>query len=400
MGCTIRGVKPLDFEVARRLVIDTVRPLAETRATESVPLLQAHGRILALPVNADRDYPALARSLRDGFAVKAEDVPGKLHVRGEVRAGDEQQAPLGNGEALEIMTGAPLPAGANAVVMVEHVTRIGSEVRIDAPAESGQFINNRGAEAASGSVLIPPNTRLDASHIASLAMTGHSDVTVFTKPSVAILATGDEIVAINQTPAPHQIRNSNSFMLASLIQVAGGIPTILPVAHDTKEDLLPLLRLGMEHDLLIVSGGVSAGKYDLVKPSLRDLGAEFLFERIRLQPGQPTAFGIANGKPLFGLPGNPGSSLITYQLFARPALELLSGLGEPIQPLSPSPSKPLSNINSDSPVSSPPDLVPTASTSVTSPGKAPATSPPSPKPTASSLPTTTANPGPSAIPSA
>ena len=328
-----RCPKPLDFEEARRIVVESVRSLVKPRSAESVPLLEAHGRILANAVTADRDYPALERSLRDGYAVKAKDVPGTLHVRGEVRAGDEEQSPLSDGEALEIMTGAPVPIGADSVVMVEHVVRNGSQVKIDSPAETGQFINKRGAEATFSSVLIPPNTRLDASHIASLAMTGHVSVTVFTKPTVAILATGDEIVPLNEHPAPHQIRNSNSFMLASLVQTTGGIPTILPVAGDTKEALLPLLRRGMEYDFLIISGGVSAGKYDLVKPALRELSAEFVFERVRVQPGQPTAFGIANGKPLFGLPGNPGSSLITYQLFARPALELLAGLAEPVQPL-------------------------------------------------------------------
>lgn len=341
--CTIRGVseslpdrsrpKPLDFEEARQIVMNAVRPLVKLQSTESIPLLQAHGRILAEAIKADRDYPALERSLRDGYALKSRDLPGKLEVRGEVRAGDKEQQPLSDGEALEIMTGAPVPPGADSVVMVEQAVRTGSQVNIDKAAEPGQFINKRGAEAGVGSVLIECNTRLDSSHIASLAMTGHFRVTVFVKPRVAILATGDEIVAVEEKPATHQIRNSNSFMLASLVQSTGGIPNILPVARDTKEALLPLLLHGMEHDFLIVSGGVSAGKYDLVKPALRELGADFLFERVRVQPGQPTAFGIANGKPLFGLPGNPGSSLITYQLFARPALELLGGLGEPIEPL-------------------------------------------------------------------
>jgi molybdopterin molybdotransferase len=164
-------------------------------------------------------------------------------------------------------------------------------------------------------------------------MTGHTTVSVFTKPTVAILATGDEIVSLETKPAPHQIRNSNSYMLASLVTASGGIPTILPVAGDTTELLKPLMQLGLSHDMLIVSGGVSAGKYDLVKPTLRSLGVEFHFERVRVQPGQPTAFGTGNGMPIFGLPGNPGSTLITYQLFARPALELLAGLSEPIQPL-------------------------------------------------------------------
>jgi molybdopterin molybdotransferase len=294
----------------------------------------AHDRILAVDVLADRDYPALDRSLRDGFAVQSKDLPGTLRVAGEVRAGDRSLAPLGQGQALEIMTGAPLPPAADAVVMVEHTNRIDAgQVRIEQSAEPGQFINRRGAESEAGSRLIPAGTRLDASHIATLAMTGHTSVSVFARPSAAILATGDEIVALDEQPASHQIRNSNSFMLAALIRAAGGVPEILPVAGDTKQALLPLLKRGMEHDLLIVSGGVSAGKYDLVKPALRELGIEFRFERVRVQPGQPTAFGIGNNKPVFGLPGNPGSTLITFQLFARPALELLGGLSDPLLPL-------------------------------------------------------------------
>jgi len=325
---------PLEFDEARTIVIDTVRALAVSRPVEAVALGQAHGRILVKAVLADRDYPALARSLRDGFAVKSKDLPGTLTVGGEVRAGDQALAPLADGEALEIMTGAPLPPGADAVVMIEHTVRVDAgHVRIEQSAEPGQFINKRGAESQAGSSLIPAGTRLDASHIATLAMTGHTSVSIFAQPSVAILATGDEIVALEEQPAPHQIRNSNSFMLSALVEASGGVPEILPVAGDTKQALLPLLTRGLEHDMLIVSGGVSAGKYDLVKPTLRELGVDFRFERVRVQPGQPTAFGIRNNKPVFGLPGNPGSTLITYQLFARPALELLGGLSDPLQPL-------------------------------------------------------------------
>ncbi len=323
----------LEFDQARQIVIDTVRPLASIPPKETVLLEEAHGRILAVDVAADRDYPSLRRSLRDGFAVKTTDVPGTLRVRGEVRAGEGSQTELQAGEALEIMTGAPVPEGADAVVMVEHVERSGHQVKVSRPTEAGQFINEQGAEAAGGSILIKAGVAIDASHIATLAMTGHPSVSVFRRPRVAILATGDEIVALDRTPAAHQIRNSNSYMVASLVRAAGGIPTILPVSRDTREALRPLLQQGFEHDTLIVSGGVSAGKYDLVKPGLRELGTRFEFERVRVQPGQPTAFGTCNGKPVFGLPGNPGSSLITFQLFAKPAIELLAGKAEPLLPL-------------------------------------------------------------------
>jgi molybdopterin molybdotransferase len=323
----------LDFDPARRIVIDTVRAILRPGRPEHVPLEQAHGRILAAAIAADRDYPALRRSLRDGFAVKSKDLPGTLRVRGEVRAGETEQAPLADGEALEIMTGAPVPEGSDAVVMVEHTVRTSEGVKIDQRAEPGQWINERGAEARAGAILIPDGVPLDASHIATLAMTGYASVQVVKRPSVAILATGDEIVDLGEKPAPHQIRNSNSYMLASLVRSFGATPEILPIARDTKEALRPLLERGLEHDALLVTGGVSAGRYDLVKPALRELGVEFHFERVRIQPGGPTAFGTLGNKPVFGLPGNPGSSLVTAQLFARPALELLAGVAEPILPL-------------------------------------------------------------------
>lgn len=322
-----------DFDEARRIVIETVRPFIRELKTEHVALTYAHGRVLAEAICAARDYPALERSLRDGYAVQAKDVPGTLLVRGEVRAGDEEQSPLSSGQALEIMTGAPVPIGADAVVMIEHVTRSGDRVKIDRPADKDQFINKRGAEAKLGEVLIPARTKLDASHISVLAAEGRTNIQVVAKPRVAILATGDEIVALDQSPAPHQIRNSNSYMLAALVRAAGGDATILPVAVDIKDALLALLAQGLTYDLLLVTGGVSAGKYDLVKPALRELGVEFHFERVRIQPGQPTAFGTSNRKPVFGLPGNPGSSLITFQLFARPALELLAGISDISLPL-------------------------------------------------------------------
>ncbi len=314
---TIRSVSrtsqdkpPLEFEEARRIVTDTVRSVSRASTAESVHLEEAHGRVLAEPLLADRDYPTVRRSLRDGFAVKSSNVPGTLRVRGEVRAGEQEQGPLENGEALEIMTGAPVPDGADAVVMIERVVRVSDaaargSVKIDEHAEPGQFVNDRGAEAQSGSVLIPQGTELDASHIAALAMTGHISVRVARRPSVAILATGDEIVDLHEQPAPHQIRNSNSYMLAALVRASGGTANVLPVARDTREALRLSLGQGLQHDLLLVTGGVSAGKYDLVKPVLRELGAEFQFERVRIQPGQPTAFGRVGRIPGFRIAWQP-----------------------------------------------------------------------------------------------
>ncbi len=270
----------LEFEDARRIVIETIRSLKIPLRTESVDIEYSHSRVLCEPVFADRDYPAVRRSLRDGFAVRSSDVPGVLIVLGEVRAGQTQTAPLQAGEAIEIMTGAPVPEGADAIVMVENVARetaqstLGFRIKVDRTAEPGQFINEPGAEAKKDSPLIPLGTRIDASHIAALAMTGNGAVEVVKKPQVAILATGDEIIPVEQPPAPHQIRNSNSYMLASLVRAAGGQPTVLPVAPDNPERLRDLLKWGLGYDMLVVSGGVSAGKYDLVKPALRQLGGD------------------------------------------------------------------------------------------------------------------------------
>lgn len=331
--------KALEWEQARRIVVDTVRALrTEKGSVEEVSLRQAHGRVLAEDLHADRDYPALRRSLRDGFAIRAASVPGVLKVRGETRAGEEQEGGLAPGEALEIMTGAPVPDEADAVVMVENVTRLtsgdgGAKVKIDRTVDAGAWINERGSEAREGGVLIPRGTRLDAGHVATLAMTGKNAVNVIAKPKVAILATGDEIVAIDESPAPHQVRNSNSFMLAALVEACGGQPDILPIARDRQDLLRPLLRWGIEHDVLVVSGGVSAGRYDLVKPTLRELGAQFRFEGVRIQPGGPCAFCTVGTTPVFGLPGNPGSTYVTFQLFAQPALAVAGGESEPILPL-------------------------------------------------------------------
>ena len=288
--------KALEWEEARSVVLREVMKSLTAAAMETVSIEAAYGRVLAKDIQADRDYPALDRSLRDGFAIHADESPGKLRVIGEVRAGGNQSTALPSGQALEIMTGAPVPAGADAVVMVEHVERDGDTVTIPTKAASGQFINRQGAEAQAGAALVAAGTRLDASHIATLAMTGTINVPVFARPSIAILSTGDELVDVNEIPAPHQIRNSNSYSLAALAAAAGGKPSIQAVARDTEADLIRALKRGLEHDLLLISGGVSAGKYDLVKPCLKKLGASFFFERVRIQPGQPTAFGKAGSE--------------------------------------------------------------------------------------------------------
>ncbi|MGE5570706.1 MAG: gephyrin-like molybdotransferase Glp [Rhodospirillales bacterium] len=311
----------LSFRDARQCVIETIRPAA---GVEEAPLEDACGRVLAESISADRDYPATARSLRDGFAVRSEDTPGRLRVTGEVAAGAVFAGEVKRGEAVEIMTGAPVPRGADAVVMVEHTTRDGEFVAVPAAA-AGQFVNPQGSEARAGAQLLPPGSRLGYAEIAVLASVGKTSVRVYKRPRVPVLATGDEIVEISDRPLAHQVRNSNAYSLAAQVRAAGGVPEILPVARDTEASTRPLIERGLTFDLLLISGGVSAGKHDLVERVLADLGAEFYFDRVLIQPGQPLVFGRAKGTFFFGLPGNPASTMVTFELFARAGIELLGG---------------------------------------------------------------------------
>jgi molybdopterin molybdotransferase len=304
----------------------TERVLAARRLEpETVPLEAAAGRVLAEVLASDRDYPPLARSIRDGFAVRAADLPGSLRVTGEVRAGGVFEGEVGPGECVEIMTGAPMPRGADAVVMVEHTRRAGADMVTDRAPSPGEFVNPQGAEARAGQPLLAAGTPIGFAQVAMLAQTGHSSARVYRRPRVAILSTGDEVVPIEATPSPSQVRNSNAWSVAAQVRRAGGIAEILPVAADNIEETRRLIERGLESDLLLLSGGVSAGKYDFVEPVLAGFGAEFYFDRVLIQPGQPLVFGRARERFFFGLPGNPASTMVTFELFARAAVELLSG---------------------------------------------------------------------------
>jgi molybdopterin molybdotransferase len=323
----------LSFEQARACVLREVSAGRGSLLTEQVPSLEAAGRVLAEEITADRDYPPFARSARDGFAVRAADVPGELQVLGEVRAGEVYRGFVSSKGAVEIMTGAPLPEGADAVVMMEHTERAGDRVKIARSLKSGENFNAQGIEAKQGSIVLSPGRRLGFAEIALLAMVGRECATVYKRPSVAILPTGDEIVEAGQKPEAFQIRNSNAWSMAVQVRRAGGEPQILPIARDNYESTRGLIEQGLEHDLLLLSGGVSAGKYDIVERVLADLGAKFFFDRVLVQPGQPLVFGTARGKFFFGLPGNPASTMVTFEVFARAAVELLTGATEAPLPL-------------------------------------------------------------------
>jgi molybdopterin molybdotransferase len=300
----------------------------------ALPLGEALGRVLAEPILADRDQPPFPRSTRDGYAMRAADASSSVRLIGSIRAGQQWEgAALQAGQTVEIMTGAPVPHGADAVVMLEHVSLTGDVLTLQPgrTLAAGENVVPRAAEAVAGDVLLHAGLRITAAEIALAASVGAATVSVYRQPTAAILATGDELVAVAETPGPMQIRNSNSHALAALVTQYGGQPRILPPAADTRESLLDRITAARSADMLVLTGGVSAGKYDLVEEVLLSLGAEFRFTGVAMQPGKPAVFGrlpASAAHPqqwIFGLPGNPVSTQVTALLFAMPMLRALGG---------------------------------------------------------------------------
>jgi len=340
----------LSFEEARHLVEEHAAKL-RPRGKELTPLLGAVGLFLAEPVFADRDFPPFPRAARDGYALRAadlRDIPVTLQIIGEIKAGapENPEMRVEDGQAVSIMTGAAAPPGADAVVMVEHTARIDidsdNKVEIRRTISSGENIVPVGSEAKRGDRLLPQGMRLDHAAIGVAASVGRAHLLVYSKPRIAVLATGDELVDVSTQPGRNQIRNSNTYSLAAQIRAAGGEPVLLPIAPDEPKRLRELIGDGLEADLLLISGGVSMGKYDLVEQGLAELHAEFFFTAVKIQPGRPAVFGqipCSAGAPareeatahsahkyFFGLPGNPVSTMVTFELFARPMVEALAGM--------------------------------------------------------------------------
>jgi molybdopterin molybdotransferase len=323
------------YEQAAGVVASFAAQLGQGRpSAERIALGAAEGRVLARAICADRDQPPFARSTRDGFACRACDASAHafMLVAGTTRAGEAPASPLPDGAAWEIMTGAPVPAGADAVVMLEHAETSGGRVRLLPPRKVfvGENIVPQGAQARAGDELLPAGTAIAFAQIALAAACGCASLDVYLRPRVAILATGDELVPVDAEPAPGQIRNSNAPMLAAMVAAAGGDPWVLPTAEDDALVLDNSLAVAAEADMLLISGGVSAGKFDLVEPALARAGARIHFTGVRIQPGKPLVFGeLPRGEartlPFFGLPGNPVSSAVTFLLFAAPVLGALAG---------------------------------------------------------------------------
>lgn len=320
----------LSYDDADRMVrSQATRLLSKTPLAETVSLLESLGRTLAQPIVADRDQPPFARSTRDGFACRSADLAElrPLLIAGHLRAGEIWSGALESGQTIEIMTGAPVPAGADCVLMVEHASVDGTLVTPSRMLHPGENIVPAGAEASAGTTLVEPGTRIGPQHIALAAACGYEALSVFARPRVAILATGDELVPLGRQPLPHQIRNSNSYSLAAQVARKGGIPIIRPAVRDSLEASEAAIRNALNCDLLILSGGVSMGKYDFVEQALAAFNAEFFFTGARIQPGRPVVFGRLPAQDLyfFGLPGNPVSTLVTFALFAAPLLAALAG---------------------------------------------------------------------------
>ena len=317
----------LSYEQARNKVIEEVGKKRGLRAMAGVSVWEALGLVLAQEVKTDREYPPFDRSTRDGYAVRSkETTPGAtLKCVGEIKAGDTVREAVALGTCWQIMTGAAVPAGADAVVIIEQTSREGDLVRFERAAQRGQNIVPRGSEAEAGQTVLKPGMRLGYAELALAAQVGAVNLQCAARPRVAILSTGDEVVLIDETPGPFQIRNSNSVSLAAQVRIAGGEPVMLGNAADRIDDLGEKIERGLKEDALVLSGGVSMGKYDLVESALKAMGAEFFFDAVAIRPGKPAVFGMCKGKPVFGLPGNPVSTMVTFELFVSPAIDLLSG---------------------------------------------------------------------------
>ena len=316
---------------AIRIVLEQTERLP----AEAVALAHSRGRVLAEDITADTDLPPFDRALMDGYALRAADtteasreVPVRLRIAGEAAAGSGWRGKLRAGEAVRIMTGAPVPAGADSVQQVEVTREIeaGARVEIERATQPGQFITKRATESKRGEIVLRAGEMLSAASMAALASFGYARVPVGARPRAIVLATGTELVAVDEQPGPDQIRDSNSYSLLAYAEAAGAQVEHLPFAADDEKLLQRVIDESAERaDLLILSGGVSMGIYDFTKTALRALGAEIFFERVGLRPGKPTVFAKIGRTLVFGLPGNPVSVSVTFNLFARTAIRAMQG---------------------------------------------------------------------------
>ncbi|MDY0088020.1 MAG: molybdopterin molybdotransferase MoeA [Coriobacteriia bacterium] len=324
----------LSVEEARELVLNRCRVLE----AENVALLESLGGVLAEDVRSDIDVAPFDNSAMDGYAVHAadlraatEDAPITLNVISHIAAGDYSELAVERGQAARIMTGAPVPPGADAVVMVEFTIpgkaegTTGGTVHITRPVTEGENIRRRAEEVAAGDVVLAAGEVIGPAAVGLLASAGHATARIHRRPRVAVLSTGDELVEVTEVPGPGKIRNSNSYSISAQVIAAGGIPVRYPILRDDREATRKaFVRAAVETDFIVTSGGVSVGDFDFVKPVLEELG-EMEFCKVAMRPGNPQTLGSIQGVPFFGLPGNPTSTFVGFEIFVRPALRYMQG---------------------------------------------------------------------------
>ena len=324
----------ISLEEARALVLSHVRPLP----VETVPVLGAVGRVAAADLASDIDIAPFAHSAMDGFAVRASELaeaspesPVELDVIAEVAAGDVFEGVIGAGQCVRIMTGAPLPTDADAVVKYEVVDAVsgdgkpGSRVAFRAPADARANVREAGEEARAGEVVVGRGEVVGTAGVGFLASCGITEVPTYRRPRVAVIAIGSELVAPTEVPAPGKIRNSNSYALAACAQAAGAVPAVLPIVEDTHEALAAAVRdAAASYDFVVTSGGASNGDFDFIKPVVEELG-QLLMTTVNMRPGKAQTFGLVDGTPVFGLPGNPAAAYVGFEMIVRPALRKMQG---------------------------------------------------------------------------
>ena len=318
----------ISVEAALEKILSHIQPLG----FEKVSLLESQGRVIAEDIYASRDIPPLDNSGMDGYAVRYEDIqhasssqPVRLEIIEDLPAGSVSKKILEKGQAIRIMTGAPIPRAADAVVQVEDTTKEDRFAQIFRAVPLGENIRRAGEDVGKGDRVISKGDLIRPAEVGMLASVGRSFVSVFQRPLVAILCTGEELVDVDGRLDEAKIVSSNSYTLAAQVKDSGAIPIQLGIARDRKEDIEEKLRQGIRADVLISSAGISVGDYDLVKDVLKDLGMEMVFWKVAMKPGKPLAFGTIAGKPAFGLPGNPVSSMVSFEQFVRPSLLKMMG---------------------------------------------------------------------------
>jgi molybdopterin molybdotransferase len=321
-------VNPIPVEKALDAILGEVRRMG----TEKVDLLHSRGRVLAEAVVSRRDHPPWNSSAMDGYAVRHDALdratvegPVTLEVIEEIAAGALPKKAIHPGQASRIMTGAPVPDGADAVVRIEDTGGEGNRVRFHQPVATGENVRPRGEDIRAGTVVLAQNSVMGAAEIGLLASVGYSYLPVYQRPRVAILATGNELADLGEELGPDKIMNSNAYAVAAQVAEAGGVPVLLGIAKDTPDELLDRVTQGLSADLIIISGGVSVGVYDFVKEILERLEVTMRFWKVAIKPGEPLAFGTMKSKLIFGLPGNPVSTMVTFEQFVRPALRKMQG---------------------------------------------------------------------------